>query len=287
VSSSSAVEFGATAKLNLHLEVLARRPDGYHEIDTVMVEIDLADRIRLEPADRISLRVEGAGDVPADETNLAWRAAAALEVGARIRLEKRIPPGSGLGGGSSDAAAVLRGLDRLYGLGLGREGLEPIARGLGADVPFFLYGGLARCGGIGERVEPLESDRNRAFLLVLPDLVIPTAAVYGALGSGLTGPRQKANVRSRRYFGKTGPGGACFNRLQAAAERYEPRLREVRREAETRFGRVFTLSGSGSCYFAEMERTGPQEAFRTPGGLLVKTLTVTTIETGLGARGNL
>ncbi|MHC4339573.1 MAG: 4-(cytidine 5'-diphospho)-2-C-methyl-D-erythritol kinase, partial [Planctomycetota bacterium] len=176
MSSSSALELEAPAKLNLCLEVLGRRPDGYHEIDSVFAAIDLCDTVRLERSDAIRLTVHGEA-APEDDTNLAWRAAEALGVGASISLEKRIPAGAGLGGGSSDAAAVLLGLDRLYGLGTGRERLLEIALGLGADVPFFLTGGTARCRGVGERVEPLPPAPGRRYLLVIPALVTSTQDV--------------------------------------------------------------------------------------------------------------
>ncbi|MHC4224837.1 MAG: 4-(cytidine 5'-diphospho)-2-C-methyl-D-erythritol kinase, partial [Planctomycetota bacterium] len=205
MSSSSALELEAPAKLNLCLEVLGRRPDGYHEIDSVFAAIDLCDTVRLERSDAIRLTVHGEA-APEDDTNLAWRAAEALGVGASISLEKRIPAGAGLGGGSSDAAAVLLGLDRLYGLGTGRERLLEIALGLGADVPFFLTGGTARCRGVGERVEPLPPAPGRRYLLVIPALVTSTQDVYSGLEPGLTGHPEIATVFVRDYYRREGPG---------------------------------------------------------------------------------
>ena len=159
-----ALELIAPAKVNLTLEILGKRPDGYHEIASVMQTIDLADRVRLERANDIELHVGGvtAAGVPADPArDLAYRAAVALRneggraLGARIGLEKRIPAGMGLGGGSTDAAAVLRGLDRLWGLDLGTERLSRVAADLGSDVPFFLHGGAALSTGRGEVTAPL------------------------------------------------------------------------------------------------------------------------------------
>jgi 4-diphosphocytidyl-2-C-methyl-D-erythritol kinase len=277
VSSSSTIELEAPAKLNLWLEVHGRRPDGYHEIDTFLTEIDLADTVRLRTASSISLTVEGRA-APADATNLAWHAAAALGVGARIHLVKRVPAGAGLGGGSSDAAAVLKGLDRLYRLRLPRERLMEVAASLGADVPFFLHGGTARCRGMGERVEPCPGGSGRGFVLVVPEVAMSTASVYGALGTGLTGKRQNANVFGRKYFGREGPGRApYFNRLQAAAEGLDPRLREVREKAEGLWGTAFTLSGSGSSYFAEIcDVSRPERSFVTSGGVRVDVHLVTS-----------
>jgi 4-diphosphocytidyl-2-C-methyl-D-erythritol kinase len=155
----------APAKVNLTLEVLGRRPDGYHEITSVMQTIDLVDRVRLDPAASLTLELAGdqtirLPDDPAD--NLVMRAVIALRqetglagAGARIVLEKHIPAGMGLGGGSSDAAAVLRGLNRLWRLGLNLPTLARIAARIGSDVPFFLHGGTASISGRGEIIEPL------------------------------------------------------------------------------------------------------------------------------------
>lgn len=272
MSSSSPTELLAPAKLNLFLEVLGRRPDGYHEIDSVFAALDLADTVRVAPAPSLSLTVEGRA-APADRTNLAWRAAEALGVPARIHLVKRIPAGAGLGGGSSDAAAVLRAL----GGHLPPERLREVAAGLGADVPFFLTGGTARCRGIGERVEPVPGAPRRRFLLLLPEIAMTTAEVYAAVSAaGLTGNRQNASVFLRRYSGKEGPGRTrYFNRLQGAAEGLDGRLREVRERAESLYGAAFTMSGSGSAYFAEFTGDVRPREF-TAAGVRVEALEVNT-----------
>ncbi|MHC4491887.1 MAG: 4-(cytidine 5'-diphospho)-2-C-methyl-D-erythritol kinase [Planctomycetota bacterium] len=194
-----------------------------------------------------------------------------------VHLVKRIPAGAGLGGGSSDAAAVLKGLVSLYGLTLPDGHLAEVAVSLGADVPFFLHGGTARCRGIGERVEPRAGGGGRRFLLVVPDLNMSTAAVYGALPAGLTGKRQNANVFARRYFGKAGPGRAFhFNRLQAAAESLDPRLREVREKAEALWGTTFTMSGSGSSYFSESGKEARPPSPFEAGGVRAQVYLITT-----------
>jgi len=248
VSSSSPAERDAPAKLNLHLEVLGRRDDGFHEVDTVLQTVSLRDSVRVERAARVELTVEG--DAPGGRENLAWRAAEALGVGARIHLVKRIPAGAGLGGGSSDAAAVLVCLDALYGLGLGPAGLHPVAARLGADVPFFLAGGLARCRGVGERVEPLPPARRAEFLLVAPEFGTSTARVYQALPTGLTGGARPASVFLSRWFGEERAAPErYFNRLQAAAEALDPRLRRLREALERATGAAFSMTGSGSAYF--------------------------------------
>ncbi|MEM8885760.1 MAG: 4-(cytidine 5'-diphospho)-2-C-methyl-D-erythritol kinase [Planctomycetota bacterium] len=239
----------APAKLNLFLEVLGRRPDGYHEIDSVFCALDLHDTVTVEKSDAISLSIDGADDVPADETNLAWRAAEAFGAGARIHLQKRIPAGAGLGGGSSDAAAVLLALAEIHGADPAALGDRAV--GLGADVPYFLRAGLARGRGIGERVEPVAAPPAGSFLLLLPDLFCSTKEIYGALEPGLTGCNDGATVFLERYLEAGGGAHApYFNRLQAAAEQVVPQLRMVREDAERRFGLPFTMTGSGSSYFA-------------------------------------
>src|SRR3989449_886468 len=152
----------AAAKVNLALEVLGRRDDGYHETATVMQAVDLSDRLVLEDADVLELRTT-ALDVPTDGTNLALKAAATLREmagssrGTRITLEKRIPVAAGLGGGSTDAAAVLVGLSRLWGLRWPRDRLAEVGGTLGVDGPVFLHGGAPRGAGRGGRGEALPS----------------------------------------------------------------------------------------------------------------------------------
>jgi 4-diphosphocytidyl-2-C-methyl-D-erythritol kinase len=188
-----ALDLVAPAKLNLVLEVTGRRADGYHEIASLMQTIDLADRVRLEEAHSLEIEVQGQQvlGVPVEgPRNLAYRAAHALaeaarlpNVGARIVLEKRIPAGMGLGGGSSDAAAVLRGLNRLWGLDLDRKRLSRMAAEIGSDVAFFLWGGSALVRGRGELVEALPDAPQRVATLFLADLELEdkTRRMYSAL----------------------------------------------------------------------------------------------------------
>jgi len=187
------LEVIAPAKLNLVLEVTGRRSDGYHDIASVMQTIDLADTVRLEVASSMSLDVEGemVRGVPLEgPRNLAFSAAHALAeaagnpgMAARIELEKRIPAGMGLGGGSTDAAAVLRGLNQLWGLDLEPEALAEVAAKVGSDVSFFLYGGTAAIGGRGELVEPLPDLETMELTLFVADMEMEdkTRRMYGAL----------------------------------------------------------------------------------------------------------
>jgi len=220
----------AAAKVNLALEVLGRRDDGYHEIATVMQAVDLSDRLVLEDADVLELRTT-ARDVPTDGTNLALRAARVLrEVagssrGARITLEKRIPVAAGLGGGSTDAAAVLVGLSRLWGLRWPTARLAEVGVTLGMDVPFFLHGGAALGTGRGDRLEPLPGCAL-GLVLVNPGVGASTAEIYGGVvptmySDGGRARRMAAALRSRQ------PGRVAANLGNALERVAAPRHPEV------------------------------------------------------------
>lgn len=183
----------APAKINWTLEVLGKRPDGYHEVRTVMQTIDLCDEITVAPAGKLSLDINGSEQALRDlprEDNLAYRAAqllwerAGFRGGARIVLAKRIPVAAGLGGGSSDAAAVLRGLRRLWALNISDRELTSIAAQLGSDVPFFLRGGTAVASGRGEVIQPLPDAPVRELTIAWPSHAPrpdKTARMYAAL----------------------------------------------------------------------------------------------------------
>lgn len=174
------------AKINLHLEVLGRRADGFHELRTVFQSVSLHDRVAVELI-RGGIELEATGEaVPGADDNLCWRAAAAfLERwgdgrGARIELDKRIPVGGGLGGGSSDAATVLMALAQLTGRPADPADLVEVAADLGSDVPFFLVGGTALGTGRGERVEPLPDLAEQDLWIVAPSIRVSTGEVFAA-----------------------------------------------------------------------------------------------------------
>ena len=180
----------APAKINLHLEVLGLRPDGYHELAMVMQSIDLADTLVLRASADATIRLRcDDSDLPTDASNLVVKAAERLrsrvglpELGVEITLHKRIPIGAGLAGGSSDGAAALVGLDALWGLSLGSERLHGLAAELGSDMPFCLQGGTQLCFGRGERLEPVPAQRveERAVLLLKhPQASVSTPWAYG------------------------------------------------------------------------------------------------------------
>ena len=223
------IAIAAHAKLNLNLQVLGRRPDGFHEITTLFQAISLHDLLILERAARTELE----GGQPDD---LVLRAQQTLEAAtgrrlpARIRVIKRIPVGAGLGGGSSDAAAALRALSELYALD---QDLRPLAERLGADVPFFLLGGTAMADGTGERLVPVPQPPG-CYALAWPGFSVSTAEVYGAWDR---------------------LGGDGDNHLSRAALAVEPRLEEFARGLPG-----WRMTGSGTAFFrpcadaAEAER---------------------------------
>jgi len=248
------------AKVNLGLEVLGQRQDGYHELRTLFQTISLHDDLELRPAREVVVRCSHPG-VPADQTNLAARAALALrryarrDEGVEIAIEKRIPVGGGLGGGSSNAAATLLALDRWWGLGLGRAGLLPLARNLGADVPFFLFGGTALGLARGDEVYPLRRQVKGHLVLALPGRPVSTAAVFARIDTRLT-PRENSHNIFRFVSSDLGGSSALrvlVNELESAALEEAPDLKhQVRRIRGflVRDGALLaSLSGSGSSYF--------------------------------------
>jgi 4-diphosphocytidyl-2-C-methyl-D-erythritol kinase len=251
----------AFAKVNRSLLVLGKRPDGYHELDTVFQSIDFADELLFEPALSFELRC-GDSSVPAGDENLVSRAARALEresgrtAAVRVTLTKRIPAGGGLGGGSSDAAAALRGISALLSLGLSETRLETIAASLGSDVPFFLVGGRARGTGRGERITPLPDLEEEALLLLLPPFPLATPVVFGALSaSALTDVPAASNMPPSE------PGLVPDrNDLEPVAESFRVELRDLRRSLVAAGARSARLSGSGSTVFGVFGNVKEAEA---------------------------
>jgi 4-diphosphocytidyl-2-C-methyl-D-erythritol kinase len=247
----------APAKVNLHLEILGKRPDGYHEIETLMVTAGLYDTLvfRAAPAGTLELICTD----PALSTgpdNLVVRAARLLRDrtgaprGCRIRLVKRIPMAAGLAGGSSDAAATLLGLNRLWGLGLTLDELTRLGGELGSDVPFFVRGPAAWCTGRGEVVTPVPVRGRLNLVLVCPPFGMSTAAVY----QNVTVPAQAESGAAIRAALASGDvlelGRRLFNRLQAAAERLDSRIGEYYKRLAALAPAGQQMSGSGSSLFA-------------------------------------
>jgi 4-diphosphocytidyl-2-C-methyl-D-erythritol kinase len=249
----------APAKLNLFLRVVGRRPDGYHDLRTGLVAIGLVDTLDFELRD--DAVIERCGDLagPIGE-DLALRAARLLQqqsqcgLGVRIDVEKRIPTGGGLGGGSSDAATTLLALNRLWRLHLTRERLTALAVQLGADVPFFLQPGPSLGEGIGERLSPLAVPA-RWYALIHPQVHVSTAEIFRS--SELTAHLEQAKIQGFPEGGLDRPGSgemgswACGNDLEPIVRRRVPEV-----DAALRFLAQFgdaRMTGSGACVFAAFE----------------------------------
>ncbi|HWX38129.1 MAG TPA: 4-(cytidine 5'-diphospho)-2-C-methyl-D-erythritol kinase [Candidatus Sulfotelmatobacter sp.] len=258
------VRVPAYAKVNLRLDVLGRRADGYHELRTVFQAISLQDTLELELRTKTGIELQVLGDgslsgVPHEE-NLAYRAlrdlsaALGLGLGVRAVLTKRIPVGRGLGGGSSDAAAALIGLLKLTRQRIETARLLGIAAGLGADVPFFLHGGRALGIGRGDEIYPLPDIKRRDLLVVSPhEIAVPTKDAYQWLSQGLSreltngeGPTKLLQFCALCWSPQ---GGALSNDFEAAVFPRYPRLAAIKRELLQQGAAEASLAGSGSAVF--------------------------------------
>jgi 4-diphosphocytidyl-2-C-methyl-D-erythritol kinase len=251
----------APAKINWSLEVLRKRADGYHEVRSVMQTIDLADTVTLAQSDTVELQVAsdaaGAVDVVAEE-DMAWRAATALREhlgqrrGVAIALEKRIPLAAGLGGGSSDAAAVLRGCNALWDVGLTDAELAAVGAALGSDVPFFIYGGTCVVSGRGEAVEPLDDGVAQTLLLATPparERRGKTAEMYEALTPAMYGEGDATlGVREVIEAGRPLEDGHLANVFERVPEQMQPE-RGRAFDALQADGLRPHLAGSGPSFF--------------------------------------
>ena len=265
--SPQTVRVLAPAKVNLFFEVLGKRPDAYHEVATLLLAVDLADELDFVPdlTGGLSLTCDDPA-LAVGPDNLVLRAASRLReetgctAGARIRLTKRIPWAAGLGGGSSDAAAALEGLNELWKLGLSPAALARIGSEIGSDVPFFLNGPAAWCTGRGEVVTPAPVGRQLDLVLVKPPEGLSTADVYRRL----TVPATPVDGEAARTALANGDvealGRALFNRLQEPAFGLSPAVAEAYRRVQGVGAAGCLMSGSGSCLFALCR--SPSEARR-------------------------
>ena len=253
--------------MNTLLRVVGCRSDGFHDLQMVMVPLTLADEIELASIPTgIELSVDGQTDAGmAGPKNLCWRAAAAMQEaagrrdGVRIALAKRTPVAAGLGGGSSDAAAVLRGLNELWGLGWAPERLAGIGTKLGADVPFFCHGGPAWVEGIGDRVSPFELFPKLSFLLVNPGFAVPTPWVYRQWDLQLTPSGADARVRPL-FKAFRDVISSLHNDLETVTIPAHPEIAEIKSVLLDSGAAGALMSGSGPTVFGVFERAGDRDA---------------------------
>ncbi len=255
------VRIPAFAKINLRLDILGKRPDGYHELRTIFQSISLHDDLRLRAASRpgISLTIQGNETLAKEpvERNLAYRAVAALQeelhlrTGVEIELRKKIPAGAGMGGGSSDAAAALLGYLRLTGRKLALPRLMEIAAGLGADVPFFLLGGRAAGANRGDEIYPLQDIPRRSALIVVPrDIRVPTEDAYRWLDApALTKSAATPKLWEFCALSWSTQGSGLSNDFEGPIFQRFPRLEKIKRALLRDGAAEALLAGSGSAVF--------------------------------------
>ena len=247
----------ARAKINWTLDILGQREDGYHLMDMLMQPVTLADDVLLSPAQTVTLTTGGNPLLPADERHLAYRAAIALKAhtdyggGAAIHVEKRIPVGAGMGGGSADAAAVLVGLNRLWALQLSPQELEAIGLTLGADVPFCIRGGLTRTSGIGEVMEPLPCGKCWPLVVIQPCEGLSTKEIFTAYHEGVVRARPD-NAAAAAALAAGDAAALCAamgNVMQPISEDRRPAIAEAIRALEGLGAFCAQMTGSGSAVF--------------------------------------
>ena len=247
----------ARAKINWTLDIVGQREDGYHLMDMLMQPVTLCDDIILTPAEEITLTTGGSPLLPADERHLAYRAAMALKKhtgypgGAAIHVEKHIPVGAGMGGGSADAAGVLVGLNRLWGLNLPQDELEAIGLTLGADVPFCIRGGLTRTTGIGERMEDLPCGENWPLVVIQPCEGLSTKEIFTAYHEGVVDarPDNAAAALALANGNASALAAAMANVMQPVSEARRPGIHEAICALAEQGAFAARMTGSGSAVF--------------------------------------
>ena len=255
----------AHAKINLFLNVVGKREDGYHNLETVFQSIDLHDEIILRERDKKGVVIQcNHPDVPSDSSNLAYAAAQAISNsvggmrGLEIRIEKRIPVAAGLGGGSANAAAVLHGINELFSLEITQSTLMRIGTELGADVPFCLIGGTAFGTGIGDILTPLSPLTDVSLILINPGISVSTADIFRNLHIPLT-KQAKESIIIRNCVEKrdtVGIGKNLYNFLEIPVFSKYPELSEIKSHLSMQVGTLGSLmSGSGATIFALMQDT--------------------------------
>ncbi len=247
----------ANAKINFYLEILRKREDGYHEIETIMQEIDLFDELDFHflNRDKIFLEVDGKFKIEANQNNLVYRACEMMknefkiDKGVEINLTKNIPFGAGLGGGSSDAASVLKFLCNAWELDVSSEKVSSIAKRLGADVGFFLQGARCFASGIGEKLQAMKNDKKYDLVLIFPNVIIPTKKIYERFSFNLTNYEKKCSISGIINSTDFEIKKTLFNRLEKTAMDLAPQIRLTKNLLFELGLRDVLMSGSGSSVF--------------------------------------
>ncbi|MBS1258615.1 MAG: 4-diphosphocytidyl-2-C-methyl-D-erythritol kinase [Candidatus Scalindua arabica] len=264
------ISLKAPAKINLFLEILGKRDDGYHEIETVMQEIDLVDNLQFEEIQEgVRLKCNDK-NIPSDENNLVCRAAnlilneCGIKKGVSISLEKNIPVGAGLGGGSSDAAATLKALNLLWKIGLNDTELMEFAAKLGSDIPFFIKGKTTLCSGRGEKITPIEVKGEMNYLIIFPRINISTTTIYRNLKIDLTKKIIDVSffLNALKHHKVSGISKLLFNRLEEVIFATYPDLLDVKKALAHYDFCGLSVSGSGSAFFGLCKDRQQAEAIK-------------------------
>jgi len=263
------ITIATPAKLNLFFELLNKRGDGFHEIETVMSTVSLFDELRFSVRNdgllRLNIIQEGctaSESIPTDERNLILQAMSRLkashgnsELGCDVFLRKRIPSAAGLGGASGNAAGALMAANWIWKLGLSQQQLDSIGAEIGSDVPFFFHGGLCRCTGRGEVIESIDAPFGMAIVIAKPKEGLSTAAVYGKC-SVPSQPESSARILQHLQNGSWNKVGEhLFNRLERFAMSMTPAIGELKERFDQLDWVGHQMSGSGSSYFGIFRNT--------------------------------
>jgi len=265
------ISLKAPAKINLFLEILGKRDDGYHEIETVMQEIDLVDNLQFEEIQEgVKLKCNDK-NIPSDENNLVCKAAnlilneCGIRKGVLISLEKNIPVGAGLGGGSSDAAATLKALNLLWKIGLNDAELMEFAAKLGSDIPFFIKGKTALCSGRGEKITPIEVKSEMNYLVIFPRINISTSIIYRNLKIDLTKKIIDVSffLDALKHRKLADISKLLYNRLEEVIFATYPDLLDVKSALDHFDFCGLSVSGSGSAFFGLCKDKQQAEAIKS------------------------
>jgi 4-diphosphocytidyl-2-C-methyl-D-erythritol kinase len=274
------------AKINLGLEVGDKRPDGYHNLKTIFQTIDLCDELELKENKTGMINISGnREDIDWSGDNTVFRAFRSIYAnfpvtqGFDVTVRKRIPPGSGLGGGSSNAAVVLLFLNDYFGLKIGPEELISMGKRIGADVPYFFMGGTVLGWGIGEKLKKINDLKETRLALVIPDIQVSTALVFSRFGLTSVPFESKIDI-----FLKTNNYNVLENNLESITFQLFPEIQRIKEKMQAYENDLAMMSGSGSALFCTMENSTPARLRRDfPGVILTRTLDFKTYRHHIGA----
>ncbi len=284
---NNAVEMVANAKVNLSLDVVRRREDNYHDLEMIMQEIDLADKIFIKEIDADEIRVLcNRDDIPTDETNIVYKISYTIknrfniDKGLEIKIDKNIPIAAGLGGGSADAAATIKGLNKLWNLNMSEQDMIDISKPLGADIPFCIIGGTAVARGIGDKLTKISGLKETMILLVNPEIGVSTKFVYQSLNLDVIEKRPDTGklvdaiqANDLNYIANN-----MVNVLETVSIKEYPLIDKIKEEM-IQYGAIGSLmSGSGSTVFGifddESAIDNAEKEFRKQYNLVIRTKTV-------------